>query len=70
MANRETPVPKLILVSGFLGAGKTTLIVRAAEILLRRGVRVAVITNDQDAGLVDTRFTQAKSIPTEEVAGG
>ena len=70
MENRKAPVPKLILVSGFLGAGKTTLIVRAAELLLQQGLRVAVITNDQDDGLVDTRFTQANSIPTGEVAGG
>jgi hypothetical protein len=62
--------PALILVSGFLGAGKTTLIVRAAGLLQRQGVRVAVITNDQDRGLVDTQFTEASAIPTREVAGG
>ena len=62
--------PALILVSGFLGSGKTTLIVRASDLLRRRGVRVAVITNDQDGGLVDTQVTQARAIPTREVAGG
>ncbi len=61
---------ELILVGGFLGAGKTTLIVRAAEMLQRAGLRVAVITNDQDGGLVDTQFTGARAIPTREVAGG
>ena len=60
----------LILVGGFLGAGKTTLIARAAEMLAKRGVRTAVITNDQDNGLVDTGFTTSRAIPTEEVAGG
>jgi len=70
MKDGETSLPKLVLVSGFLGAGKTTLIVRAAELLLRQGVRVAVITNDQDRGLVDTRFSEARAIPTGEVAGG
>jgi hypothetical protein len=63
-------VPQLILVGGFLGAGKTTLIVRAAELLRLQGVRAAVITNDQDDGLVDTHFTEARAIPTREVAGG
>ena len=33
MGNGQVLVPKLILVSGFLGAGKTTLIVRAADLL-------------------------------------
>ena len=70
MGEGNVVVPKLILVSGFLGAGKTTLIVRAAELLRSQGVRVGVITNDQDNGLVDTRFSEASGLPTGEVAGG
>jgi hypothetical protein len=66
----NTSVPKLIFVSGFLGSGKTTLILRAAELLLREGKRVAVIMNDQDGALVDTRFSEASDIPTGQVAGG
>jgi Ni2+-binding GTPase involved in maturation of urease and hydrogenase len=60
----------LALVGGFLGAGKTTLILRAASILHTRGKRVAVVLNDQDAGLVDTRLAGAHHVPTAEVAGG
>jgi hypothetical protein len=63
-------VPTLVLVGGFLGAGKTTLILRAAENLRRRGLRAAVITNDQDGGLVDTRFSEASHFDTREVPGG
>ena len=33
--------PTVALIGGFLGAGKTTLILRAARHLLRQGVRVA-----------------------------
>jgi hypothetical protein len=44
--------------------------VRAAAVLRRNGVRVAVITNDQDGGLVDTQFSRAGGIPAAEVAGG
>jgi CobW/HypB/UreG family nucleotide-binding protein len=57
-------------VGGFLGSGKTTLILKAAEILTKRGKRVAYISNDQDAGLVDTRHALAQGIPTREIAGG
>ncbi len=60
----------LVLVGGFLGAGKTTLILRAAKLLRRRGHRVGVILNDQDAGLVDTRLAKAAGLPSREVAGG
>ncbi len=62
--------PTMIFVGGFLGSGKTTLILKAAEILTRCGKRVAFISNDQDAGLVDTQHALAQGIPTREVAGG
>jgi hypothetical protein len=58
------------MVGGFLGAGKTTLILTAARILTKRDLRVAAIMNDQDTGLVDTSFTTANQIDTREVAGG
>ena len=63
-------VPALVLVGGFLGAGKTTLILRAANHLRDQGRRVAIITNDQDQGLVDTMLSRAESFHTREVAGG
>lgn len=63
-------VPTLIFVGGFLGAGKTTLILRAASLLRDKGTRVAVITNDQDRSLVDSRLAEAQNVETREVAGG
>ncbi len=60
----------LVIVGGFLGAGKTTLILRAADVLRARGQRVAVILNDQDHGLVDTRFAESRALEAREVAGG
>src|SRR5262245_6314047 len=62
--------PSLVLVGGFLGAGKTTLMLKAAEVLHRRGLRTAIITNDQAGELVDTRLSLAAGLPTEEIAGG
>lgn len=64
-----TQRPVLALVGGFLGAGKTTLILRAAQMLQQQGTRVAVITNDQDEGLVDTRLVEAHGVGAREVAG-
>jgi hypothetical protein len=63
-------MPVIALVGGFLGAGKTTLILTAAKILESSGLRVAVIMNDQDSGLVDTHFAKASAITASEVAGG
>lgn len=66
----EAKRPILALIGGFLGAGKTTLILKAAEILHRQGKRAAVILNDQDSGLVDTRHAAAREVMAREVADG
>jgi hypothetical protein len=66
----EHEIPTLVLVGGFLGAGKTTLILKAAELLRSQGKRVAVILNDQDANLVDTQHALAQGVVAREVADG
>ncbi len=62
--------PTLIFVGGFLGAGKTTLILKAASILRDRGARVGVIMNDQDEDLIDTTHAIQRSFVTREVTSG
>lgn len=59
-----------IMVGGFLGAGKTTALLRLAEHLTKRGRRVGLITNDQSHGLVDTSFVTAHGYPVQEITGG
>ncbi|AFM23605.1 GTP-binding protein [Desulfomonile tiedjei] len=61
--------PWLFFVGGFLGAGKTTAINGLSKLLAQKGTKVAAITNDQAAGLVDTFFLSGEGIPAEEVAG-
>jgi G3E family GTPase len=43
---------RIILAGGFLGAGKTTLLWNAAQELMKQGLRVGLITNDQAPELV------------------
>ena len=62
--------PTLAIVGGMLGAGKTTLILEAARRLQSRGLRAAIVTNDQGGGLVDTALAEAAGVPAGEVAGG
>jgi len=59
-----------IMVGGFLGAGKTTAMLRLAERLTAGGRRVGLITNDQSHGLVDTSIVAARGYPVEEITGG
>ena len=57
---------RLILVGGFLGAGKTSLLMSAAELLKKRGIPVGLVTNDQAEGLVDTAYLE--EIPSPKSA--
>ncbi len=61
---------RYIMIGGFLGAGKTTAMLRLAKKLTADGVRVGLITNDQSTGLVDTALVRASGLPIEEITGG
>jgi hypothetical protein len=62
--------PWVVIVGGFLGAGKTTLLLAAARELERRGLRSAIILNDQGTALVDSEYARLHKVPTGEVTGG
>ena len=61
---------RYILIGGFLGAGKTTAILRIVQRLAAQGRRVGLITNDQSTGLVDTALLDSQGFATAEVTGG
>lgn len=62
--------PLVAVVGGSLGAGKTTLILKAARILQTRGVPVAAVLNDQGDDLVDTQLARRSGVLADQVAGG
>ena len=66
---KTEPLPRLMFISGFLGAGKTTCIARMAGLLSAAGQRVAIVANDQSDGLIDTQLGTL-SAKTSQVAGG
>lgn len=70
MRTDQIPRVKLFVIGGFLGAGKTTSILRMARLFADDGYRVGVITNDQSDKLVDTQLFRAAGISTEEVPNG
>jgi len=63
-------MPRLLLASGYLGAGKTSLLLAAATQLRAAGHRVAMVTNDQGSGLVDTWTAELAGLPVSEVPDG
>jgi hypothetical protein len=62
--------PILAVVGGFLGAGKTALILTAAGLLRQRGLRPAAILNDQGSDLVDSHYAAALGVDCDQVSGG
>ena len=67
----SNPSPaRYIMIGGFLGAGKTTAVLKFARHLRDRGLRVGLITNDQGSELVDTTMLASHGFAVEEIAGG
>jgi G3E family GTPase len=60
---------RLLMIGGFLGAGKTTTIARLARHFTDQGLRVGLVTNDQAYGLVDTQQLRAQGFQVGEVPG-
>lgn len=63
------PSVRFIMIGGFLGAGKTTMIARLARRLVDAGRRVGIVTNDQAYNLVDTQTLRAEGFDVGEVPG-
>jgi G3E family GTPase len=61
---------RYIMIGGFLGAGKTTAMVRLGSHVAAAGRRVGLITNDQSSGLTDTRILEHAGFPVREITGG
>jgi G3E family GTPase len=60
---------RFVMIGGFLGAGKTTLISQLATRFQADGKHVCIVTNDQAAGLVDTELLRSQGHEVNEVAG-
>ncbi len=61
---------KFLVVSGFLGAGKTTTMMALTDHLCKTGRKTVMITNDLGRkGLADYCYSSAAGIPSEEISG-
>lgn len=62
---------RLLVLGGYLGAGKTTLAVNIAKSMrMNLDKSVAIITNDQGDVLVDTKYSRDAGFDTREIMGG
>ena len=61
----------MLVLGGYLGAGKTTLAVNMARTMKEKYDKsVAIITNDQGDVLVDTEYSRDAGFDTKEIMGG
>ena len=61
---------RMLILGGYLGAGKTTLAVNLAKTLKeRRGKSVSIIMNDQGDVLVDTEYSKDAGFDTRDLSG-
>ncbi len=61
---------KLVQIAGYLGSGKTTLIIAIGKGLSERGMKVAIIVNDVGAIPVDGRVMQEYGLTVKDIGGG
>lgn len=59
-----------IVFTGFLGTGKTTVLLSVVDRLLARGERVVIIENERGAVGVDGPYLQAQGLTVREVRAG
>lgn len=62
---------RMLVLGGYLGAGKTTLAVNLAKYLKKKHNKsVSIIMNDQGNVLVDTEYSRNAGFNTDDITGG
>lgn len=61
---------KLVQVAGYLGSGKTTLIIRLGRMLSEEGTRAAILVNEVGEVPVDGRVMQEYGLTVKDIGGG
>lgn len=60
----------LLLVTGFLGSGKTTLIIRLAQVAATQGLRVAILVNEIGEIGIDDQLMRQLDLNVWEMVSG
>lgn len=60
----------IVVIAGFLGSGKTSVLLHLARPLARAGVKVAVIENEVGKVGVDDQLVAAEGLPVRELYSG
>ena len=63
-------IMKLLIVSGFLGSGKTTFIIQATKAVSEKGFKPAIILNEVGETGIDDLFMRRLGLNVWELLGG
>ncbi|MFQ6088211.1 MAG: GTP-binding protein [Candidatus Methanofastidiosia archaeon] len=61
---------RLLILFGFFGAGKTTLIIKLAKNFVRRNKKVAIVVNDVGKIGIDDKVIEHYGLKVKEIFGG
>ncbi len=61
---------KIVLIAGYLGSGKTTLIIALSKKLVKDGTKVAVLVNDVGVIPIDGAVMQEYGLTVKDIGGG
>jgi G3E family GTPase len=61
---------KLLCIAGFLGSGKTTVLLDLARTMTQTGLRLAIIENEIGDVGVDGGYVREAGLPVQELFGG
>lgn len=69
-ASAQGPGMHLLVISGFLGSGKTTLIIQLAKAALEKQIKVAIVVNEIGEIGVDDLYMRRLGLNVREILGG
>ena len=61
---------RVLCIAGFLGSGKTTMLLRLARTMAEDGLRLAIVENEIGEIGVDGGYVREAGLPVRELFGG
>jgi G3E family GTPase len=61
---------RLLCIAGFLGSGKTTVLLHLARAMVQDGLRLAIVENEIGEVGVDGDYVREHGLPVQELFGG